>query len=293
MRGLLETEADRRADTLEHVAGSVERLGPNDWRCRPWGDDELAVRVRRLDAFAVMAAEGPDAGIAEPWKGDFGDALEANAALPGGARIAVRARSRRPAARAELVLPEHPDVLVHRLSRGFLGLRSAIAWLSDGRSKVPSVLAEGSCQAEPERLGELCAEAGWPATPRDAARWAVPLELDDAFHEAIIEAACDGAFEAWAALDAAPDEAIARRAVEIMLLTAAGRMRLARPVACGQAAARRYGWQVSCPVGFEASDVGHALSALSVACRQTLAEAAALCDPDLAQRYLRLRGWSL
>lgn len=148
-----------------------------------------------------------------------------------------------------------------------------------------------------EQLRERCLQAGWPASRRHDGALSVVLEVP--------EGPCAARFEALGAeavrVRSDPcwpvaDEAVCRQAIDYLLLRASGAVRMAGAAGLADASRRGrgpYAWQVRWESLPEVSELDHALTALSVACRQTVREVEALRDRRVAEQYLALQQWPM
>lgn len=157
-------------------------------------------------------------------------------------------------------------------------------------------------EASQPPLADLCEEAGWPFSQRSEDRVEVDLEISGgAFFQASVSRD-DGRVRCQIAplRDPLPEDARARRAAAALALSVAGSVRMTSAIAWSKAirtdrdqpagAGLQLGFRVDLPANASAVDLGHALSALSVACDLCGNEIRALCsDPELAGLYLELR----
>lgn len=200
------------------------------------------------------------------------DLLAWNAALPGLVKFALSAEGA-VQIRAEIPVDEDSGALI-RATRG--GFDAALAML--GGERLIPVLAD----VQPD-LARLCEEAGWKATPRGDAACVVELECPGAFHQATV-AAHGAGVRAFVSLPKC-DESVA---IHLLLLTAGGAVRMARPTIESSEGRVNAAFEVSFPTVPAAAHLAHALAALSVACRLCAEELRALQDPDVAREFLAL-----
>jgi hypothetical protein len=267
------------AAALEKCATSVDESAPRRWAFALRNGTELAASASVRDGWLSLAAP-LDASAPTPSR--VWDLLAWNATLGGAVRFALDRRGT--CARADLPLDEDVDV-GRRILETCAGLKAA------------SDLLRGTAEAPVERTGgdlatdglrELCRQSGWPAAERDAARFAVDLDVPGAFEQALAEPRADGSLCVAVPLlaEARPAEpaAICRQAVGLLLLRACGVVRMAR----GAAEPRDGAPQARFEVVFEsapcAAELAHAFAALSVACRVASREAAVLWGSERVAR---------
>lgn len=216
------------------------------------------------------------------------------AGLPGGVRLA-HANGSGPAFRADIPFVRSAKLLADRVRRACRALDASRNVLRE-KSPAPAPGPVGPGRAGGngvlEDLAALCEEAGWPASVRDEDHLAVNLQVQGRHDVAMIRV--DGRGRTHARVDLEVSRtlpSVCRGAMALLLLRANGATRAARAGGEEDEAG-------ACTVFFEvsqagkplASDLGHALAALSVACQLNAREVRALRDPDLSRRYLGSRG---
>lgn len=171
--------------------------------------------------------------------------------------------------------------------------RESIALLARaqrGDAPAESVRRGARPDAAPD-LTRLCEGAGWPFTARPSGALAVPLEAGPAHVMASVEALDEGVRVAAELARPARLSLESQSALGLMLLRAGSAVCLARPWVRSEGDQVAAGWEVWLSQGMGAAQLGHALSAASVACRFTAAEARALQDRDLAGAHLAMQRW--
>jgi hypothetical protein len=137
-----------------------------------------------------------------------------------------------------------------------------------------------------QSLGELSAEAGWPYVDRPDGRIAVELEVPGAFQQAVIDRVPEHAIRILAVLGS--DESVEgetnRAAVAALLLRVAGAVRMVRVARECFADGFRPRLEVMLPACATSVDFGHALAALSLACRFCAREVEVLRRDEAAAR---------
>src|SRR5262249_11169728 len=220
--------------------------------------------------------------------------LRLNAGLLGGAKFTLDAG--RPVARLAAEIPLGEDIdLASRILLACVGFERAAA-------RFYRVEAEDQASSNPEDaagvrptdtscdLARLCREAGWAFTER-AAGVAVTLDVPHGFYQALLRGGAEGVS---AAVELTAHETIpspCRQALGVFLLGASGAFRFAR-AAVGDGGGLAARLEVVLDGSPTATELAHALSALSVACRLCAREVRALEDEGVAREFLAVRGWS-
>jgi len=143
-------------------------------------------------------------------------------------------------------------------------------------------------------LRELCAEAGWECTERRGGGLLVNLEVPGSFHQAMLERTARGQVVLATQLAACDGTTprLCRHALGLLLLRACAVIRMARAAAhiSGAEAAPRF--EVVFDSAPCASELRHALCALSAACRLCGQEAEVLqADERVAREYVAMWAW--
>jgi hypothetical protein len=146
----------------------------------------------------------------------------------------------------------------------------------------------------PDSIAEAVRNAGWTCEARGESELEIPLDDADGFGARARLAARGGGLRLFAPLRtivAGGDDACAD-ATAIFLLLISHRLRTVRAVARGDATRREttVGWETALPSEPRSEDLERALGALTVACRHSIREIAALTTPAIAQHYLDQRG---
>ncbi|MBM3882251.1 MAG: hypothetical protein FJ387_21450 [Verrucomicrobia bacterium] len=160
----------------------------------------------------------------------------------------------------------------------------------------PDAQPDNSTAPGPTDVRRLCAEAGWNGTERDQG-FSVPLEGNDHQpHAALLTATTALGSALRAQVELERFDAPARdcqAALGLFLLLVNRRLRWARAELDEGNGSTVVRLVVELPAPVTPRALHHALSALSVGVRLSGAEVAALGhSEELAQEYLRLRGWS-
>ncbi|PWU21223.1 MAG: hypothetical protein C5B50_02230 [Verrucomicrobia bacterium] len=253
-------------------------------------------------------------------------ALQLNSRIPGLARF-VLAKEGFLQLRADLPLFDGID-LERRVLETRLGFEKA--WIGLGSSRSADERAVGISEPKPEssrcgsgeprsaaasepepataNLQTLCTEAGWPFTERGGRLLAVELETPGSFNQALLAPAGEGVRITCelARLDSLTETC--QRAVAGLLLAASGVVRMARgslradespairaetEAGAGEASSAQIAqFEVVFASAPAAIEISSALDCLSLICSMSgEAEIKALQTPEIAERYLAMRGW--
>jgi hypothetical protein len=220
--------------------------------------------------------------------------LTANARLPGGVKFALADDPVRPLLAAEIpLLAEENFELDDRIGQLCRGLREgAIEWRRPlaATGNPPSGVRRSAAAGVESRFEEVCRESGWTVSRRGNGRFAVRLDVREAFYQARVEPVEEGCRLCVALEQSVPDVEVCRRAADVLLLSACGAVRMAAATIVPGDAARQYRWEAALAAASPPKEWDHALSALTIACQATALELGALEAPALAEAYLQLRG---
>lgn len=224
------------------------------------------------------------------------DLLKANAALQGSAKCAL------PPGQNVVVAMREVHLARESLAQEAEGTACAgAAKLQEALDDVAELVRHlrrpnrDNAQAhepEPARdLGELCELAGWTSHPRSGGAVTVPLDIPGGFAQALLHPGHTVIATVDLPAGAAPLATVAVQAISSFLLQLAGRVRMVR----AQASAGEHklhfalAGQLDRPTPAE---LNHLLAAMSLAARMSIREVPALASAEIAEAYLRLRGWS-
>jgi len=286
-----EQHAERIDAALHRSADSVKQTSTGRWDCvlrngavctgAAWIEDGW---------FAVRAdAEGSDAAVVDG--GAMWRRLTDDAHLEGGAKFALRPGCREVRVHVDIPLTGQADRLIERIDRACRGVKGAFARLAGtATDETPRVCGEFETAA----VKAWCEEAGWIASERSSGDLAVGLDVPGRSDQAVIAAAGDSELRLETLLvDYREMSPITRRALGLMLLTAADAVRLARPVGFESDDLAAVGFIADVDQAANVGELHEALSALSVACRICGNEIEAVADDETtAQQYLSARGWA-
>lgn len=260
------------AATLTAMPGNVQELPASRWALR-LGDTPVSARLD--DAWLVLTAPAPAAVSPAAM-------LAWNAALPGRVKFAL-SENGEPHLRAEIPLDEDAEPLIRE---AWSGLEMALALLRGEPCQPPP--GETAPAVSPDEIQRLCAEAGWPATPRNDGSCAVELECPGAFVQATLAPRGAGVRASVQLASLAASAAGSVAAAGLLLLTTGGVVRLARPVMETDGGKVLPRLEAAFSTSPTAAQLAHALAGLSVAWQLCAEEAGALQDPDLAREFLAL-----
>jgi hypothetical protein len=293
--------------TLERSAARVEEHRRDRWSFLL--SDGAGLRATAVIDDGWLLLDGP---LPESRDMDhdsrFWQLLQWNATLPGGAKFAVLAAGPEVHVRAELPLDDDVN-LPRRVVQVCAGLNTAAArlahrealgsplspreghgegaqWIGGKNSGPPNPHPAGY-EFVPD-LAEQCRASGWTLAERAGG---LVVELDDpgSFRQAIVEAKAGHgtAVRVDVATNSEAPATPCREALALLLLRTSGIVRMVRATGQRDGSAARVEVLFTDPPC--ASELAHAFSALSVACRIAGREAAVLQhDERVASEYLRV-----
>ncbi|MEW6741302.1 MAG: hypothetical protein AB1486_00970 [Planctomycetota bacterium] len=299
MRTMLRTR--ELALALRDTSEEVQEFGEGSWTAIVYNGAAIPVKVT-LDGVwvALQAPSGVPACGQDPW-----ELLVLNGRIEGPSKFALDPGRFVPHLRAEVPLDDEVH-LTSRLAAAFSGIRVGHAALLSPQSggETPASRWDHVGQvgrSEDQRsvadrlridLTELCNDSGWPFTEREGGSLAVDLGVRAGFQQARVTREGSGetcASVSVARLGALPQ--VCRDALGVFLLTACRLVRLARATIDEQKGRSQVSFEVRLADPLSAGELGHALGALSAACRHFAAEVVSLQVPAVAERFLQLRGW--
>ena len=299
------------ATALEHSFRSVELVGHGRWRLIP--HESTLVLTAWVDEgwLLIQTLEtSPRRWRAEEQAEGLWELLRWNGVLPGGVKFGIRSRgplmesvrSKGTStwvwdvqAQTEIPIEENAH-LAARVSQARFGFDRAVQQFdrSECTGPMKTTLGSGGAESSPIRvdLQRLVEEAGWPSLSRQGGGLWVDLDVWDRFYQASVECEPEGirmAVNLSADCAWTPE---ARQALAILLLRACAQIRFARAViseSANEPVVPRFEVVLAEPAC--ASEVSHALSALSIACRLCGGEVKVLQqDVETARAYLALHG---
>lgn len=297
-----------RVDAIAHVlderVGSLQEIGPARWNISRSNGAGLRIEGRVEDEWVTLRSGFP-AGRGQPSNATVWRLLEASGGLPGGVKFSWLPRKRELLAGVEIPLDDDEADIGTRLAEACAGMEAAAAlqpgllksWKqeADGRGAGERPADAGEPKAEaPSGLSQLCAEAGWECTERPGGDLAVTLEVPGGFHQAMLREIAGG--RVAVATQLAPCESstplLCRHALGLLLLRVSGVIRMARAAAHGLAVGMAPRLEVVFDSSPSASELRHALCALSTACRLCGQEAELLqADEKIAREYVARWRW--
>jgi len=292
------------AECLQAQASAVERTGPGRWQFRVNGLSESmgTAQMDREWLCLSMRLDG-DRAVRRLSTRHLAHMLVENGELPGGVKFSLAGPSAKATLSAEIPLGGDDEAdrasLEAWIAEACAGLRQGtLQWsiLRAGASDLP--LAEpleerGEADEEAEKyLAEVCRRAGWSFTTRASGHVAVRLDVRDAFCQAVLAQRVGKMARLRASLSSpALEQRVSAEAINLLMLSASGLVRLARATACCSGDRWEYGWEAVLPPDYLARELSHALSALSIACQLTVRELQVLEETTIAREYVEVRGY--
>jgi hypothetical protein len=288
----LANEHAREIDAcLGKWSGAVKRPADALWELTLRDGCAPPVRARLMEDWLQFDAHlGAVAGLDQIWS-----ALEWNGKLEGAAKLALDPAGRLLRARAEIPLDGECSV-AQDLAATLSGIERAAGLVRidsdrEGEEHPDPITAPSQDPAAPP-LRQLLADAGWQFVERPGGSFMADLECGGDFRQALVQAGPEQDSRASVELACWESHAPASRdALAVLLLTASGAVRMARPAAeqSGDRIAARF--EVRLASHASPALLGRGLAALSVACRLCGREAAILNNERIAERYLAVRGF--
>jgi hypothetical protein len=276
---------------LSKLAQHVEPRGPHAWEF-PRRDGTPRTGTARLcgDWLVLDAPYAVPAASDRPVRA--WDLLCGNGRLPIGVKYALDERNGL-RIRAEWPVADEFDAdEVAALVRRFLAAHASLerGMRRQGQKRAVHSFNRTSAAPAPNAadLGELCTAAGWRYVERAGGRLAIDLQCGSNFCEALLGPDGAGlrcAVELPVANTLGPTS---RHALACLLLALGGAVRMVRAAADDSNASqpRLEVWLPGCATD---AQLGHALAALSVACRWGAREVRALQDEQIARAFRAAR----
>lgn len=278
------------AGALQDCAWSLERCSAGCWVCcaftSPCAAHQVTVEMKDERWLDFDAPTHSDTPLERVWQ-----SLRLNGRLPGASKIALARNNRSARVKAEIPLDDQIDVTT-RIREACAGFDVALNSLGGSKFEcigdMPSAVVG---EDKPSNLLQLCSETGWRFSERSGL---LLLELDsgDSLRQAILQNEANGSVRVSVGLVSCGSWPVQNRyALGALLLTAAGVVRFARPVAEQSDGQVTVGFEIKFATAPSPVELGHALASLSVACQLCSRETAAMQDEVIANQYLKIRGW--
>ncbi len=259
------------------------------WDLRSRNVPDLLLHAYAFEDWLCIHAD--PCGLVEnlsPW-----EALIWNGRIDGAARFFYKLPGQMIGIRAEIPLVGEGGI-VPGLVATLAGFEQAASLVQDPSSREANSESqsthEESARESASTFAQLLVETGWPFTERAGGSYMVELENKGDFYQALMETRPDGSHMTSVELVAQGTfESVSREALALLLLTASGAIRMARPVVedfNDRIAAR---FEIRLSDGADAAFLNRAISSLSVACRFCVREAAVLNNLRVAGKYLAVR----
>lgn len=277
---------------------------------RNWGDISVQSSEAQWDIVSHNAPRLPvHASLTEDWlrlqadtgipaeNGRISSALQRNGTLNGAAKFSLRLQNQSIGVCGEIPLDNEADIMtnLNATLSGF-GQAALLIHNSSGRDTDPASKAafKDPIPDSAPSLQQLLAETGWPFTERSEGNFMVELDTRAGFHQALIKTGQDGFRRTSVELAVweAPAPA-SRDALAVMLLTAAGMIRMVRPILNDSGERVTAGFEICFSPGASPSVLDRGFSSLSIACRFCGREASALNNPKIAGEYLAVRHFNI
>ncbi len=265
--------------------------------------------IRDIGDWLTLAAPCSVGRVAPGQAGQWESLLAANEALPAGASLGLVPGSKRAQLRIDVPqvphwrLREPAERLITTIdavgrcgvlqANSVAGKRLRATNASDWDTTSLERVAQGEAEGELGLLESLLFEGNWHCERAEEDRLKVRLNIPETIVSALCEPLESG--EVRISVDLALNDDLtpeSRQAVALLLLRATDAVRLARATCSVTRGVLSPRWETLCTGPLAAAELSHNLAALTVACRLTLHEVRALCDPVVAKKYSRLRGSS-
>jgi hypothetical protein len=142
-------------------------------------------------------------------------------------------------------------------------------------------------------LADVVRLAGWIGTPRSDGRFSVPLDTAPVICSALVGRAGGSILVSTSIQFGGEMEEVSRRAVGMLLLKVGGAFRMVRGSIRDSEDGPVGALEVQLSDSPRPEELNHALAALSVAARHSVAELAAMGDPEIASEWCRRQQWPL
>jgi len=283
---------------LDSVAASVFRVldkcsvdvrQAGAWRCQVLVQNGTRLSLEAsLDEDFLQIATRPEPAARSVV--ELEHALLGNAAIPGGAGLAMDANSHGLHTRAEIALPAGADpdheYLLHRIQWALDGFHHGVGLLRSLGLRRTDVETPASVPAP--GLYELLRESQWKCEERGPNEFAAVLDAD-AEPVSKIRMTGQGLQLNVEVVRADASAASTRCALAFFLLATGSTLRMARAYAVETDNSWGFGFRVCLSARPEPEEIHHALAALSIAHRGAAREARVLLDEAAARCYLAAR----
>jgi hypothetical protein len=266
------------------------RVNADHWQLTLANGHALAMSARRDDGYLLLDA---DTGL-HPTPDRLLSLAERSGELPAAVKFALGRGSSALRLRAEFPLPEEGGG-ADRIRQNLEGMLCACHWLREPASCEAAT--EGTAcpgpedqePAAPGSLANLLKEAGWKYHERPGGALLADLEAGSCFIQAEVDSRGAGArFRVTLYRDGEAQEA-AQRALCVYLFEANATLRFARGFLDRSSEGVAAGFEVRLESEPAPEEAGHALAALSVACRHCAREMEVLKDSALAGMFRSAR----
>jgi hypothetical protein len=276
------------AAALRRSAPSLRDLAEGQWELMLQEAVPSPVSARLADSFLLFDAPAPAVcalAQAPLW-------LRWNLSLPGNAKIVLAPNPWRLRLRAELALDDD-TTLEARVGESLLGLQAACRLLTEdatgSEAAAPQQASSAGAPASSPRLFSLLREMGRTFTERSAQVASLDLPGRGCCCRVLVEEDSMALRASVDFLSISSPDGQCPLAVAVLLLSAGGALRLARPFAAHAGDEVACGFEVRFGGETTAGELEHGLGALAVAAWTCKEEALCLLDHAAAESYLALR----
>jgi len=280
---------DAIGDALKKCSASLTELRRGRWQFHLHNGKPMAVSAEVREGWLRLTTR---VRAGDPYGPEsFWSLLRLNAELSPFVKLALGSRAAGLHLQADI--PVDPEIgFEGHVRHACIGLETGMRAVHVGVKKsVPIPSSSGPSPVE-TRLLDLCREAGWGGRERSQGSVVVDLETGGEFYQATLTESPSAGLHAWVELARCGISRSSRAALGVLLLTAGGLVRMARPAVDENLEPASTRFEVRLPPTSGSSELDHGLSALSIACRLCGSEARALQDEALARQYLAVRGFS-
>jgi hypothetical protein len=285
------TELVQRVDSaIAACVPAAVRSSPTVWRVPSDDPARAGVRIVRLDDDWLLLETPLPSAL--PGDSLWCDLLQ-NASVSGPAKTALADDQRRRVAQAEIPLDDEVDLAL-RIDQACEGVAQLIPASHAsrphiGRESAPRARVAGD-QASPLDPAHLLTTAGWSFVEREPG-FLVELPVPGQFCQAVVRLDAGGGVRVTVDVVAPHTlSPVSREALGALLLSTSRVCRMVRGAARDEASVGAVAFEVHVASRPTAAELGHALAALSIACREAAREAAVLVDERVAASYLEVRG---
>jgi hypothetical protein len=277
--------------------GIIQHPNESQWMIVSNRAPDLSLRANLIENWIQISAD--TGAVAE--HGLIWSVLRWNGELEGSAKFSLGSTSRSISVQAEIPLDNEVSIIPD-LSAALAGFERAAPLVHNPSSPEfdpkkntnPRSACEEVERESASSLQQLLSETGWPFTERSGGSCMVELDHKGDFQQALIETDPDGSRRASVELVVWESPApVSKAALAVLLLTAAGTIRMVRPVVedFGDRITARFEIRFSPDASPVLVDRG--LSSLSIVSRFCGREVTVLNNMRIAEQYLAVRHFTI